>query len=393
MLNSKSIDQQERANFPSKRPRLALLVSQYLGVNAHGAEAHTVVSLVRILQNDFEVEIVGGETMPAELEHAPHFVYFHYARFPRIIRKLLHIPAAFVNIALYSVIRRPALVLCTGGPSYLGIAALLARPFYKIKVVMRATEDYVNHSKFTLGVWPTVRQYILGNIMSMWALRHADLVISTGHRSREHFIKHEINRENIVAIPGPIQRARFYSSENRHIGRQALGLRADRKIIMYVGGLQPIKGSEELIEIIGRVSDQSDQFLFLVIGKEVRGSRITKALSAFGQDTVRLLPPQPHEDLVTYYQSVDALLFLTKVGVGYGQVNIEAALCNTPVVAWDPGLDVKEFLGECCFASIDGIVEHLLSCNYRVPTLLSEQDDQNVKSQHVSVLKKLAANI
>ena len=39
---------------------------------------------------------------------------------------------------------------------------------------------------------------------------------------------------------------------------------------------------------------------------------------------MKIVPPVPHDMLHNYYKSCDVLLFLCQVGVGYGQVNIEA---------------------------------------------------------------------
>ena len=51
---------------------------------------------------------------------------------------------------------------------------------------------------------------------------------------------------------------------------------------------------------------------------------------------VRFVPPQPHDELVAYYQAADVCLVPSRTE-SFGLVALEAAACGTPVVAADVG--------------------------------------------------------
>ena len=52
----------------SKKKKILIKGSSSLSTNAHGAEAHTILSFVEILSKDFEVRVVGPEIYPPSLE-------------------------------------------------------------------------------------------------------------------------------------------------------------------------------------------------------------------------------------------------------------------------------------------------------------------------------------
>ena len=85
----------------------------------------------------------------------------------------------------------------------------------------------------------------------------------------------------------------------------------------------------------------------------------------------------------------NVLVFLCKVGVGYGHVNIEASLCGLPILSLNPGLDVEWFLKDSCNDTTDQIAKRIINKDYKCVTLPLDFKSENIKRTHIELIKKL----
>ncbi len=158
-------------------------------------------------------------------------------------------------------------------------------------------------------------------------------------------------RSRIVSVPPGVQHA-YFGPGNRAQARRAVGLDPDAPVILFVGRIQPLKGpsmaAEVLVELHRSRRDSLDRnsparnspapTLVIVGGpsgpdgnREM--ARVQSIISAEGlSDFVRILDPQPHEMLSTYYRAADVCL-VPSYSESFGMVALEAAACATPVVA------------------------------------------------------------
>jgi D-inositol-3-phosphate glycosyltransferase len=143
-----------------------------------------------------------------------------------------------------------------------------------------------------------------------------------------------VEADRIEIVPPGVERA-FFAPGYRPQARRALGLPADRPMLLFVGRIQPLKGADVAVRALASVDDA---FLVVVGGPsgpegEAEVDRLHKLVADLGVvDRVVFRDPQPHELLSTYYRGADVCLVPSR-SESFGLVALEAAACGTPVVA------------------------------------------------------------
>ena len=150
--------------------------------------------------------------------------------------------------------------------------------------------------------------------------------------------------ERIVIVPPGVDHA-FFSPGDRSQARRATGLGAG-PVVLFAGRLQPLKGPTVAVEALAQLRAMgarhggrlSDTGLVLIGGPsgphgeaELLAVRRTIAAHDLG-GAVRLLPPQPHERLSTFYRAADVCV-VPSHSESFGLVALEAGACGIPVVA------------------------------------------------------------
>ena len=137
-----------------------------------------------------------------------------------------------------------------------------------------------------------------------------------------------------IVTPG-VEHALF-SPGDQSGARSALGLGAD-PVLLFVGRIQPLKGLDVAIRALAEL-DRPDARLVVVGGasgpdghNEVERIRCLVSDLRLG-DRVRMVEPQPHHLLSTYYRAADVCLVPSR-SESFGLVALEAAACGLPVVA------------------------------------------------------------
>lgn len=128
---------------------------------------------------------------------------------------------------------------------------------------------------------------------------------------------------------------------NRLESRAKLGLKADERVLLYVGRFDPIKGVDRLIEAVSDLRREISLRLLLVGGggESAPEDRSLRALCArLSLDgCVTFEGRRAHGDLPDYYRAADALV-LPSYYESFGLVVLEALACGTPVVATRVGI-------------------------------------------------------
>lgn len=122
-----------------------------------------------------------------------------------------------------------------------------------------------------------------------------------------------------------------------------LGLQ-DRKIILYVGRLIPIKGVHHLLAAMPEIVGKVPEALLLVVGGAFYGSkRLTpyvrrlRRMSAPLRNHVRFVPYVPHSEVDDWFRLADVLVVPSARREAFGLVNVEAMAAGVPVVATRAG--------------------------------------------------------
>ena len=124
----------------------------------------------------------------------------------------------------------------------------------------------------------------------------------------------------------------------RAAARVALGLPADRRIVLFAGRVQPLKAPDVLVRALGvlRASGRPVPLLVVLGGPSGRASAL-RELRALAQtlgvsDDVVMRPPAARTDLARWYHAAD-LVAMPSRSESFGLVAAEAQASGVPVVA------------------------------------------------------------
>jgi D-inositol-3-phosphate glycosyltransferase len=140
----------------------------------------------------------------------------------------------------------------------------------------------------------------------------------------------------IETVPPAVEHA-FFAPGDRRGARRAIGLPAERPIILFVGRIQPLKGPDVAVRALAGVH-RGDALLVLVGGASgVDGAAELAATRSLAADLgvaerVVFVEPKPHHLLSSYYRAADVVIVPSR-SESFGLVALEAAACGIPVVA------------------------------------------------------------
>lgn len=145
----------------------------------------------------------------------------------------------------------------------------------------------------------------------------------------------------VKTIPLGVDTA-YFSPGTKEMARRALGLPLSKKIILAVGRIQALKGFTLGVEAVSMLESELDAYLVIVGGPsghdgQLELERIKDLAKERGlEDRVRLVPPQPHEILSSFYRACDIVIVPSR-SESFGLVALEAGACGRPVVASQVG--------------------------------------------------------
>jgi D-inositol-3-phosphate glycosyltransferase len=124
--------------------------------------------------------------------------------------------------------------------------------------------------------------------------------------------------------------------------RAALGLPADRKVVVFAGRVQLLKAPDVLVRALGVMADHGDELpLLVVLGGASGRPTALRELEALAyqvgvSDDVLFLPAVSRSELARWFRCAD-LVAVPSRSESFGLVAVEAQACGTPVVAADVG--------------------------------------------------------
>jgi glycosyltransferase involved in cell wall biosynthesis/SAM-dependent methyltransferase len=147
-----------------------------------------------------------------------------------------------------------------------------------------------------------------------------------------------VGEERIARIPGGVDLERFRPVPDRAALRRALGVPADRPLLLTVRNLERRMGLDTLLEALDRARRRRPRMLLLVGGAGSLRAELESRAAALGLDGhVRFLGFVPEPELPGYYAAADAFVLPTRALEGFGLVAIEALACGTPVLGTPVG--------------------------------------------------------
>jgi glycosyltransferase involved in cell wall biosynthesis len=208
-----------------------------------------------------------------------------------------------------------------------GFAGVLLSHYFKKPVVVSARGTDISLYK----------NYFMIRKLLKFTLSRASQVVAVSHSLKKEIIELGIQEEMISVIPNGIDSDKFYPL-SQVSARNALGLPVERKIILSVGRLVPVKGLDLLIRAIKIIIENNlyDKEIYLIIigkgslEKELENLALNLGLRRY----VRFIGEIPHTDLCLWYNAADVFCLASK-REGWPNVLMESLACGTPVVAAD----------------------------------------------------------
>lgn len=136
----------------------------------------------------------------------------------------------------------------------------------------------------------------------------------------------------------------------------------DKKILLFVGGVNPAKGSDILINAFGKVIKDYRNCELWIAGKWSFSGGVTPAEGSNAENNIRFLGHIPEEKLPLYYNLADIFVFPSRIG--FCLQILEAMACKVPVIASNTP-DIKEMVGDAAVLlsprDTDGLAQSILS--------------------------------
>ena len=203
-----------------------------------------------------------------------------------------------------------------------GMAALLIAKELKVPIVISARgSDIHQYPDFK-----TIRPQII------WTLEHANCIITVCQALKDSIKQLGVLNTNIEVISNGIDSTQFQIID-RIIARKKLNLSTQKKIILTIGNLVPVKGHVRIIDAFHRIKEYHPDSLVFIIGDgPERFHLIDKIKKAGLEDYIFLIGHRPNTELVWWYNAAD-IFCLPSLREGWPNVLMESLSCGTPVVA------------------------------------------------------------
>ena len=160
---------------------------------------------------------------------------------------------------------------------------------------------------------------------------------------------YQIGTENVVVIPPGVDTSHFYPIANDE-AKEFAGISQEKRIILYVGRIETLKGIETLLRAIAQLIEdgvfQNTPFGLLVIGGDANLStentsaemlRLKDITESLGLSSVVSFLGKCDQDILNYYYSAADIVVVPSHYESFGLVALEAMACGTPVVASETG--------------------------------------------------------
>lgn len=114
----------------------------------------------------------------------------------------------------------------------------------------------------------TILKYIYKKIFTIPTIKHAKFCIAVTAEEKLDLIKCGALNENISIIPNGIVPNDFLSADNLGF-RNKFGL-GDKKIMLFIGRMDPIKGVELLIDAFTESIENFEDWILVLVGTNTR---------------------------------------------------------------------------------------------------------------------------
>jgi len=221
-------------------------------------------------------------------------------------------PPGFVAVLLGKIVKKPVIITCRGSDIH--------------EYTEKNYPDKLRRSRV------------------LYSIKNAVYLICVSNFLKRKVISLGIDDAKVTVIPNGVKSRMFYPIDSS-VARKQINLPIDKKLLVNVALLTPIKGTKYLIDAFAELTKRRNDVLLLIIGDGPLRAELENQVLALNLDGhVRFLGFIPNEELVFWFNAAD-LFVLPSLGEGFGIVLIEAMSCGIPIVASNVG-GIPEIINE-----------------------------------------------
>lgn len=169
-------------------------------------------------------------------------------------------------------------------------------------------------------------------------MTHTDRIIASTQDERTQIVRHcGASASRVQVIPCGVDLKRFVP-QNKQQARQALDLKQQRPMLLFVGRLDPFKGPDLLLRAASLMQEKAQ---IVIVGGKLTGDKDLQQLRELAADLkisqrVKFLGARVQQELPMIYSAADVTV-LPSYHESFGLAAVESLACGTPVVATRAG--------------------------------------------------------
>ena len=167
-------------------------------------------------------------------------------------------------------------------------------------------------------------------------LHDSEAVVTISDGLRNRVIDLGVSPDRAHTVYQGVNPEVFFVGE-KYETRRRLGLPLDRKILIWVGRIVPIKGLDTLVDTCSKMKQSNVDFDLYLVGDGPGREELESHIGNRGlSDSIHCVGPVEHRELSDWYRAAD-LMVMSSVSEGLPNVLRESLACGTGFVATDVG--------------------------------------------------------
>ena len=172
-------------------------------------------------------------------------------------------------------------------------------------------------------------------IVERQVMDNADAIVVSTHMEKDDAVNlYQANMTPISVVPPGVDSTLFQPVDKAE-ARRTLGVPDNRRLVLYVGRVEPLKGLDILLRAVALLDASSDTRALIVGGSLEEDAELEHlkrlAIELDISDMVTFTGSVEQEGLSTYYSAADVFV-LPSWYESFGLAALEAMSCGTPVV-------------------------------------------------------------
>lgn len=332
-------------------------------------------NLGKILFQKYDLDLISNCDIPNNFNK--YFNIHNHVSKPSN-KEIINIIKDFINCYRYILNNKPDILFHISKPQIYGSIIAILGKYFNIPIIVRNTGNIFIQYRLETKFLKKILAFIRFNFFGKISFFLADKIICLGKSQKKDLLKKGIKEKKIAIIPQPVNTYKFYpiTKKEKIKYRKKLKINKNNKVILYVGKLERLKGTELLISIIKNVIKNRKDITFLIVGD----GPLKKNLNKFDKKNVKIIGEVNHVRIDLYYKISDLFLFPSLIE-GLPNAILEALASNIPVVATPVG-EIPCLISNT-FKRTEEFVNYINNGHWKIDKLPDQFHWNNLKYKYI----------